>query len=131
MFSGYFGIFLFMGIFGVGLESLLETIISGKFKYQGSKIFGGFPFLPMYAVGGVLVYLMFDLLANQPLGIIILTTTMVINGWEFLGGVLSLKIYKRRLWDYRKHPLNIGGHVSLLSFMWWTLLIILFYFLVY
>lgn len=128
MVSWYLILFLVMGFLGVVLESILGSIEVGRVSFRGSKLFGGFPFLSMYAIGGLLMYLTMENLWGRPTWFVILMTTLLVNIWEYLGGIFCLKFFKMRLWDYRKQPGSIGGHISLYSAIWWLFLISLFYF---
>lgn len=87
------------------------------------------PYLPIY---GVAVCVLASLASigevngwdRTVLGRIFLFAFMaiIITIIEYFAGVMCVKIFHVRLWDYRKEPFNIGGHICLkFTFYWWLL----------
>lgn len=56
---------------------------------------------------------------------------IVITIIEYFAGVMCVKLFNVRLWDYRKEPFNIGGHICLKFTFYWWLLSALYYFLIH
>lgn len=122
-------LFGIMGILGVVIESLAASVKSGRWVYRGNKYWRGLPFIPMYAVGGVVMYLIMKKMIERSAVDTILVASLAMSIWEYVGGEFCVRVLKKRLWSYNKHWGNLGGHVSFLSTSWWLVLAIAFYFL--
>ena len=71
------------------------------------------PWLPIYGLGSLLISL-FSKYQKFPL--VIFSLSFIVSAFlEGLSGLLLLKIFKIRLWDYTNRFLNIGGFVCFLS----------------
>ena len=115
------------------LEFFYRNLISHKGPRGKFFINPGFckgPWLPIYGIGlsvmcvlSEVVYSYIDpAIANTvPATIlIILIMGLTMNVIEFLGGVILLKFFNMRLWDYRDRPGNIMGVVCPLFALIWT-----------
>ncbi len=84
------------------------------------------PYLPVYGLGAILIYLLLNRFKKQPL-LIFLFSFIITGIVEYFTGFWMLKVYNRRWWDYTGLFLNIDGHVcfrSLLSFSVGALILI-------
>ncbi|MBE6156194.1 MAG: hypothetical protein E7161_00395 [Firmicutes bacterium] len=103
-------LFYFCSILGYIYELILCYFYSGKIFSHG--ILSG-PWLPIYGTGSVLIMLFYKYRKNPFL--IFVLSFFVTGTLEYICGVVLLKFFKMRLWDYTGHFLNIGGRVCLLS----------------
>ncbi|MBQ0028582.1 MAG: putative ABC transporter permease [Lachnospiraceae bacterium] len=128
-------------LFFVGATSgwLLEFAFRNLVSHKGPKgryfINPGFckgPWLPIYGVGiavcctiSEIVYSYFDeTFVESAWGkvVIILIMGLVMNCIEFTGGLILLKGFHMRLWDYRDRKWNFMGIVCPLFALIWTLI---------
>lgn len=90
--------------------------------------------LPLYGSGGVILYLIcsidFGLLAEGwQITIKCIIGTILMTLIEYIAGLISLKVYHTRLWDYSKRRGNIQGLICPLFSFFWGVLTVIFYFL--
>lgn len=104
------------GVFGFIYEELFYKIDLGYFVKRGST-YG--PWIPIYAVGSLLIVLITYTYKNKPYLIFIINT--ILTGLlEFFTGLFLHKIFNLRLWDYNKEILNFGninGYICLRSIL--------------
>lgn len=113
-------IILISAIFGFIYETIFYRIDLGYFVKRGYTIG---PWLPIYAAGGLLIYLSNIKNKNNILKIFINSAVMC-GLLEFIVGYLLLHISHIRLWDYNTEILNygnIGGYICLRSVLFFGL----------
>lgn len=113
-------IILISAIFGFIYETIFYRIDLGYFVKRGYTIG---PWLPIYATGGLLIYLSNIKSKNNILKIFINSAVMC-GLLEFIVGYLLLHISHIRLWDYNTEILNygnIGGYICLRSVLFFGL----------
>ena len=72
------------------------------------------PYLPVYGVGALLIYLLLNRFKKQP--ILVFLLSFIITGIvEYLTGLWMWEVYHRRWWDYTGLFLNIDGYVCFRS----------------
>ncbi len=107
-------IFVIGGIFGFVYEEIFYYFDLGYFVKRGST-FG--PWIPIYAFGSILIYLLCKKYKNKPILIFILGS--LISGiLEFVTGYVLYHFFNLRLWDYNTEILNfcnIGGYICFRS----------------
>lgn len=122
-------IFVVGGIFGFVYEEIFYYFDLGKFVKRGIT-FG--PWIPIYAIGAVLIYLSCYRIKDKPL-YIFLVGTIVSGILEFIVGYLLFHIGNIRLWDYSNEILNfgnIGGYVCLRSILFFGISGLFLFFIV-
>ncbi len=96
------------------------------------------PYLPLYGVGVCVLYFISSLnefikteniIANGIIMLILMTGCMTLL--EYIAGVVSLKVYHVRLWDYSKNKGNIQGIICPLFTFFWAILCAIYYFLLH
>ena len=102
--------FYICSILGFLYELILSYVYNRKF-FSHAFLYG--PYLPIYGLGAILITL-FSKYKKEPL-VIFALSFLVSSLFEGLSGLLLLKIFKIRLWDYTNHFLNMGGFVCFLS----------------
>lgn len=113
-------IILISAIFGFIYETIFYRIDLGYFVKRGYTVG---PWLPIYATGGLLIYLSNIKNKNNILKIFINSAVMC-GLLEFIVGYLLLHISHIRLWDYNTEILNygnIGGYICLRSVLFFGL----------
>ncbi|MCM1988781.1 putative ABC transporter permease [Oceanirhabdus seepicola] len=123
-------LFLFMtgSLMGWGLEVVYRKYFGKARKWINPGFLSG-PYLPLYGTGVCLLYIVSEL--NVHLGIKIIMFTIITTGIEYFTGLFFLKYYKTRLWDYTKLKFNIQGLIAPLYSVFWTILALVFYFVLY
>lgn len=113
-------VMLISAIFGFIYEEIFYRIDLGYFVKRGSTIG---PWLPIYATGGVLIYLINQ--NNKKSAFFVFIKSLFICGiLEYLVGYLLFNISQVRLWDYNTEILNygnIGGFICLRSVLFFGL----------
>ena len=113
----YLFIFMIMSLIGFILELIYRSFVSRKFIKPG---FMQGPSLPVYGFGGLILSLISNIkiLPNYYLNILILSfiAGILLTGIEYLGGIIMLKLFKIKLWDYSQTKLNINGLICLKMF---------------
>lgn len=107
-------IMVISGIFGFIYEVIFYRIDLGYFVNRGTTIG---PWIPMYAFGGLFIYLLTYKYKDKPF-IVFLLSTIICGIFEFIVGYLLFHIGHIRLWDYNVEIwnfLNIGGYICLRS----------------
>lgn len=131
----------FMGsLIGWGLEVLFRRFFSGA-NPERKWINPGFmtgPYLPLYGVGLVLLFLIAGLerysrIANPVWSKLLLFLFMAVcmTLIEYVAGILSRKLLKVTLWDYSGQWGNIQGIICPLFSFYWAVLGAAYYFLVH
>jgi len=119
------------GVFGTVIESIGRSWERKRLAYFGGDFFFGFPFKPMYAFGGLILYWLVREMVGFPWYLVVAIATIVITAWEYLGGFLCVKLLEERLWDYTEKGHHLHGHISFWSSKWWLVLITFYYFFVF
>lgn len=118
----YLFIFMIMSLIGFILELIYRSFVSRKFIKPG---FMQGPSLPVYGFGGLILSLISNIkiLPNYYLNILILSfiAGILLTGIEYLGGIIMLKLFKIKLWDYSQTKLNINGLICLKMFFIWII----------
>lgn len=119
-------IFLIFSFLGAVIEFCYGSLSGGGMFYDKTiyillniKI----PFIPIYGFGAILLILVGNFLDNKKVSFWCrgLINGVVITIFELLGGILSLVVLKRNLWDYSNHFLNLNGMVSFPMLILWII----------
>lgn len=96
------------------------------------------PYLPLYGCGLCVLYFLASFAEAISIGntvwdaiILLLLMTVCMTVLEYVAGIMSLKIYHVRLWDYSNMRGNIQGIICPLFSFFWTILCALYYFLLH
>ena len=118
--------FVFYSLVGWGIDSMWRSLELQKWSPGG---FSKAPFCPSYGFGALIILALAPAFGHWPLILQWVGYTLVLGGWEYFAGAMSLHlITKRRLWNYSKNILNINGHTDLFHAASWGALAL---FLVY
>ena len=122
IFFTLFSVFVIGASFGWVLELLFRRTVHGKWINPG---FMTGPCLPLYGFGHVLLYLFcmidFSFIGSKALAtaVIIIILTLLLTGIEYITGLIFVKRFHVKLWDYSKQWGNIGGIVCPLFSLAW------------
>ncbi len=129
-FSFFALLFVLSGIYGFIYETLDCRIDLGYFVKRGST-YG--PWIPIYAFGGILIYLLSNRLKKHPAAVF-LVNCIVTGSLEYITGYILLHTFGIRLWDYTYvhwNWLNVDGIICLRSVLFFGISgLILIYLLV-
>ncbi len=112
-------IFLYYGFLGWIIDSLYRSIVDRTWKRGG---FSRFPLAPTYGLGAILLILIGPVILPLPFWLELIVLGLIFSTYEYLCGIFSLSVMKRRFWDYSKSFLNVHGQTDLLHGIYWALL---------
>ncbi len=138
------GIFLtlaFLFFIGSSLGWVLELLyrnLNGKGDKWINPGFCTGPYVPLYGVGLCILYLLaslekYDMFNNLVLNKTVLFVAMAIGmtAIEYIAGIVCLKFFNVRLWDYSDFPGNIQGIICPQFSLVWSLLGAVYYFFIH
>lgn len=103
-------LFIIYGFLGWIVEVCYVRIRSGRWYNRG---FLHMPFLPIYAVGAIIISLALADLADPfilYIAAVILTSTL-----EYITSYIMERFFQTRWWDYSNNKFNINGRICLLN----------------
>lgn len=124
--------FMFGSILGYIIEVFFRRFFSAKRWINPGFLHG--PYLPLYGTGLTLLYIVSNFLdfhipnqiANDIITCIFMGILMTLI--EYIAGIIFIKGFKVKLWDYSKMRWNIQGIICpLFSFFWLVICFIYFY----
>ncbi|MCQ2815141.1 MAG: putative ABC transporter permease [Bacilli bacterium] len=120
-------LFVIGSLLGYIIEVIYKRVISKK-KWTNPGFLKG-PYLPIYGFGTIVLYEISSVLISllnvpKPLEVIIviLTFGILLTLLELLTGIIFLKRFNLRLWDYSKRRSNLNGLICLRYSVYWTIL---------
>lgn len=129
-------LFVIGSLLGYIIEVIYKRVISKK-KWTNPGFLKG-PYLPIYGFGTIVLYEISSILINllnvpKPLevSIVILTFGVLLTLLELLSGIIFLKRFNLRLWDYSKRKLNLNGLICLRYSVYWTILGVGYFYLLH
>ena len=133
----YVFIFSVGSIFGWVLEVIYRHLADKDKRWFNPGFCVG-PWLPIYGVGLLTAFLMTGLENNYVIDNIVLKrlllffmTSVCMTIIELIGGILLLKFFNLRLWDYRDEKFNYKGFICLKFSFFWMLISAVYYFLIH
>lgn len=117
--------FCFYSILGWCVDTAYRSWDAGRFKRGG---FSKFPFSPIYGIAGLFIITWAPLISHWHILVEWAFFTLTCSAGEYIGGVVTLHFYKRRLWDYSKDKYDLNGHTGPgYAAAWGTLALIIIY----
>lgn len=80
------------------------------------------PFKPIYGFGGALIVLAAPWVAALPLAAQWAAFAVLLGAFEAVGGVVSERVFGRRLWRYDRSFLNVRGYTDAFHAAVWGVL---------
>ncbi len=130
----YLFIFSIFSLIGWILEFCFRSIRNNKFINPG---FMSGCVVPLYGFGTITIVLLCNLIDSYnihyayKLSLIFLSSMIFLSLLEFITGLVVLKLFKIRLWNYSNSKFNYKGFVRLEFSITWGLLALLFYKYIY
>lgn len=110
-FDFYVLLFFLLAFAGWIWEVLLYLMTARSFINRG--VYLG-PYLPIYGVGGILLYLLLHRLYRRPVQVFFLSV-LICSALEYFGSWFLEYLWDIRWWDYSGRLLNINGRICLLG----------------
>ena len=130
-------LFFIGSLVGWGMELLFRHFTSPERKWFNPGFCVG-PYLPLYGFGLCILYLIASLerfnLITDPFwnkAVLFIFMALCMTAIEYIAGILCLRIWKVRLWDYSKQPGNIQGIICPQFSLIWAALGAAYYFLIH
>lgn len=131
---------IFIQILKFTLIFMMGTILGWILELVWRRFFGlakrwinpGFlngPWLPLYGFGSVALYFICSIPIPFYYKIIIFFVGLTIL--EYIAGIIFVKFYNIRLWDYSKNWANLKGIICPFYSFLWTILGVFFYFVIF
>lgn len=114
-FSTWLLFFYFYCFLGWVWETCYVSVLKAKWVNRG---FMRGPFLPIYGSGAVVI-LIFTLPFRTNAGLVFVVGMASATLLEYFTGVAMEKLFHVRYWDYSSKPLNLNGHICMLSSLTW------------
>lgn len=121
------GWFIVYSFFGWVWESCYVSAKNHKWVNRG---FVSGPFVTLYGVGAVLVYVVLRPLAGKPVALYF-AGTAVTTLLEYVTGVLMEAIFHTNWWDYSKKKFNFQGKICLGSSVAWGFFVLLLFYVLH
>lgn len=129
-------LFVVGSLLGYIIEVIYKRVISKK-KWTNPGFLKG-PYLPIYGFGTIVLYKISSVLISllnvpKPLevSIVILTFGVLLTLLELLSGLIFLKRFNKRLWDYSFRKLNFKGVICIRYSLYWTILGVGYFYLLH
>lgn len=119
-------IFLLFFVYSV-IGWIIEFIY--RWREQGTPVNPGFlrgPWLPLYGTGAVLIVALYSAMSHLHPALRGLAYLVVLTLVEYATGLLLLRFYGRRCWDYSDEPLNFRGLICPGFSLYWVILAFVF-----
>lgn len=104
--------------------------VSAKNRKWVNRGFVSGPFVTLYGVGAVLVYVILRPLAGRPVELYF-AGTAVTTVLEYVTGVLMESIFHTNWWDYSKKKFNFQGKICLGSSVAWGFFVLLLFYVLH
>ena len=111
--------FFTYGLIGWTMDTAYRSLEAGRYTRGG---FSKAPFSPIYGFGALLAIALAPGLRSWPLWAGGLAYGLILGAYEYASGVVTVRLFRRRLWDYTGEFLNLGGHTSARTALGWGLL---------
>lgn len=124
-----FWLFFIAGVLGDFIEVLFWLVTRGELISRSSLLFG--PFSMVWALGAVLLTLVFHKMDDQGSMKIFLAGTVLGGAYEYICSWVQEVAFGVCFWDYRHLPLNLNGRINLVFCLFWGAVAVLWVRLVY
>ena len=124
-----FWLFLIAGVAGDFIEVLFWLVTRGELISRSSLLFG--PFSMVWALGAVLLTLVFHGMDVQSSAKIFLVGTVLGGAYEYICSWVQEVAFGVCFWDYRHLPLNLNGRINLVFCLFWGAVAVLWVRLAY
>lgn len=126
MFLNYLFLFFLGSVLGWIIEFIYRSITNKKIYFPG--FLNGF-YLPIYGFGIIILYFISNI--NVYFIYKVILFFILLTALEYITGIIFIKFFKIKLWDYNDMPFNYKGLICLRFSIYWTIFGILFYLFLY
>lgn len=112
-----FWLFLIAGVAGDLIEVVFWLVTRGELISRSSLLYG--PFSIVWALGAVLLTLVFHKMDDQGTAKIFLAGTVLGGVYEYICSWVQEAAFGVCFWDYRHLPLNLNGRINLVFCLFW------------
>ena len=130
-------IFEIGAILGWGLEVLYRHFADKEKRWFNPGFCVG-PWLPIYGVALLIVFLItylndFNFVKDEIAKnlILFIFIGLCITLIELISGIMMLKLFNTRLWDYRDEKYNYKGFICLKFTIYWIIIAAIYYFFIH
>lgn len=127
-FFKYLFIFCFFSVFGWILELIFRSLVTKKLVNPG---FMSGCVVPLYGCGAVIANIICSLFnnieTNYKVVFVFLISTILLTLLEFISGLILLKCFHLKLWDYSMFKYNYKGFICIEFSLIWGILSLLYY----
>jgi uncharacterized protein len=116
-------LFIFYSLCGWCIESFYRSANAHAFVNPG---FLKGPYVPLYGTGALVILAVCELTGNFSLTARMAAYFFSISLLELVVGETMLRVFGKRLWDYRDERFNIRGHVCPGFSLYWVVLALIF-----
>ena len=114
----YFLIYAFLGWI---IDTSYRSYIAGEFTHNSITIW---PLTPIYGLGALLILAIHSKIKQYPIWALFIIYSIVLSAYEYIGGVFTVIVFNKRLWDYSDSAYNLHGHTDLRHLIIWGILAI-------
>ena len=115
-------IFFIFAFAGWIIELVFRSIYERQFVNPG---FHKGPWLPLYGLAGVIIYLVSGMFAGYSILVRMFFYFILCTVLEFLAGIFLLKAFNKQYWDYSINRFNIMGLICPLYSCGWVIISII------
>jgi len=119
-------LFIIGGFIGWVIETINKSVKQKQFVNSG---FLKGPYLPVYGLGAIIIYIVASLKVSFFIKLILFLIGTVLL--ELGTGIFLEKGFHLKLWNYHECVLNYNGIISLRHSFFWLLLSVAFYFIIF
>jgi uncharacterized membrane protein len=101
--------FCVYSVMGWAVDTAYRSVHAGRYKPGG---FSKAPFSPIYGFAGLFIVAVAPSIAGWHLLLQWAFFTVVLGAFEYVGGAVTHRVFKRRLWDYRRDPWDLHGYTG-------------------
>lgn len=116
-------LFFLFSILGWLLETVYRTFRNRRLINPG---FLKGPVVPLYGVSGIFILITYLHAHHYSLVLRVLFYFFAITFLEYFTGEVMLRLFKKRLWDYRDDRMNFRGHICVPFSIAWAILSIIY-----
>ena len=111
--------FFLYGFIGWVLDSVYRSMVDRRWARGGCTFL---PFTPSYGIGAVILLVIGPTIVQFSYPVQWLLLGVIFGGYEYLCGRVTVRVFRRRLWDYSRERMNIHGHTDLRHIVYWATL---------
>jgi len=101
--------FCIYSVFGWSIDTAYRSFVARRWHPGG---FSKYPFSPIYGFAALYILAIAPYVRPWPIIAEWAFFTVTLAAFEYIGGVLTHRTFKRRLWDYTKDKWDLNGYTG-------------------